>query len=104
MISILKTNKPSSRTFGWIQDPNNFRSLCDVVAIFDNKSQKHKELITKTLPTLVLEKDGRDKLIVAMENKPLKLKYSDLVGTSFTPRSSSRYNGIVQATVFGRTL
>ena len=34
--------------------------------------------------------------------KPLALKYKLLTGTSFTPRSASRCNGIVQAAVKGQ--
>ena len=37
-----------------------------------------------------------------MTNTNTKLKYSDLVGTAFNPRSSARCNGIVQATVKGQ--
>lgn len=37
-----------------------------------------------------------------MQNTPLKIKYAELVGTSFTPRSMSRCNGIIQATVKGQ--
>lgn len=37
-----------------------------------------------------------------MRSKPLKIKYTDLIGTAFTPRSSARCNGIVQATVEGQ--
>ena len=37
-----------------------------------------------------------------MKSDSLRIKYADLVGTSFTPRSSARCNGIVQATVKGQ--
>jgi hypothetical protein len=102
MISILPTETEKFRTFGWVQDPSNFRSLCNVVAVFDNRSAKHKELTETILPKLVLESDGRDELIAAMKSTPLKIKYARLVGTSFTPRSASRCNGIVQAAVKGQ--
>ncbi|GHU87752.1 hypothetical protein FACS1894202_02600 [Clostridia bacterium] len=102
MISILPIETGKFRTFGWVQDPSNFRSLCNVVAVFDNRAPKHKELTETILPRLVLESDGRDELIAAMKSKPLKIKYAHLVGTSFTPRSTSRCNGIVQAAVKGQ--
>jgi hypothetical protein len=92
----------TSRAFGWVQDPSNFRSLCDVVAVFDPASAKHKELTDKILPRLVLVSDGRDDLIEAMNATPLKIKYAHLVGTAFTPRRDSRCNGIVQAAVRGQ--
>jgi hypothetical protein len=102
IIPIVLKENAKSRTFGWVQDPSNFRSLCNVVAVFDNHSPKHKELTETTLPQLVLESDGRDALIAAMKSVPLKIRYASLVGTSFTSRSESRCNGIVQAAVKGQ--
>jgi hypothetical protein len=102
MIKIIEVDNIKFRTFGWVQDPSNFRSLCDVVSIFDVNSAKHIQLKSVTIPKLVLKSDGRDELISALNSKPLKIKYSQLVGTAFTPRSASRCNGIVQATVKGQ--
>jgi hypothetical protein len=102
MIHILPTHITSFRTFGWVQDPSNFRSLCDVVAIFDNQSSKHRELINEIIPRLIEERDGRDDLMNALRATPLKIKYSKLVGSSFTPRAAARCNGIIQATVPGQ--
>ena len=50
MIQILSTENTVSRTFGWVQDPSSFRSLCDVVAIFDPDSPVHRSLAEKRLP------------------------------------------------------
>ncbi len=102
MISIIPTHNKTFRAFGWVQDPSNLRSLCDVVAVFDVNSQKHNELIKTVIPKLVEERDGRDDFIKVLQSTPLKIKYADLVGTSFTPRSTSRCNGIIQATVKGQ--
>lgn len=102
MISIIPTYNTKFRAFGWVQDPSNLRSLCDVVAIFNPKSLKHKELVQKIIPRIVEKRDGRDELLNSLKSIPLRLKYSQLVGTSFTPRSSSRCNGIIQATVKGQ--
>ena len=60
MISIIPTHNKKFRAFGWVQDPSNLRSLCDVVAVFDKNSQKHNELIKTVIPKLVKEQDGRD--------------------------------------------
>ncbi|MCL2386858.1 MAG: hypothetical protein FWC89_04815 [Defluviitaleaceae bacterium] len=92
----------TSRTFGWVQDPNNFRSLCNVVAVFDYESSKHRELVDVIIPSLVLTKDGQSELVAVMHKRPLRITYRNLVGTSFTPRSSARCNGIIQATVKGQ--
>jgi hypothetical protein len=102
MVSIMATEAKSFRAFGWVQDPSDFRSLCNVVAVFDVNSTKHKELINDILPKLVLKSDGLDNLLTAMNTRPLKIKYNNLVGTAFTPRSNSRCNGIIQATVKGQ--
>lgn len=102
MISIIPTHNTNFRAFGWVQDPSNLRSLCDVVAVFDANSEKHKDLIHNIIPKLVEERDGRNDFIKALQSTPLKIKYAQLVGTSFTPRSMSRCNGIIQATVKGQ--
>lgn len=102
MISVMPTYHTLFRAFGWVQDPSNLRSLCDVVAVFDANSEKHRELVSRTIPRLVAERDGRDSLIAALEARPVKIPYSQLVGTAFTPRSHSRCNGIVQAAVKGQ--
>ena len=33
MIHLIPTEAKRFRTFGWVQDPSDFRSLCDVVAM-----------------------------------------------------------------------
>lgn len=102
MIDIIPMQTNRFRTFGWVQDPSNFRSLCDVVAIFNKNTPKHTEIKEEILPRLVEERDGRDRLIAALRADPLHIQYIDLVGTSFTPRNSARCNGIVQAAVPGQ--
>lgn len=102
MISVIPTHTKSFRTFGWVQDPSNLRSLCDVVAVFDINSQKHKDLKYNIIPKLIEKRDGCDDFIQVLSQTPLKIKYAQLVGTTFTPRSASRCNGIIQATVKGQ--
>ena len=81
------------RTFGWVQDPGKFENLKRVVGTFYYGSAIHTQLIDTIIPTLVEARDGRDRFIEALNQQPLQLKYEDLVGTSFTPRSSARCNG-----------
>lgn len=102
MISVIPTHNTKYRAFGWVQDPSNLRSLCDVVAVFDANSEKHKDLLHNIIPKLVEKRDGREDFIKVLQSTPLKIKYIQLVGTSFTPRSASRCNGIIQATVKGQ--
>lgn len=102
MINIIPTQVTKFRTFGWVQDPSDFRSLCDVVAVFDENSEVHNKLKNDIILRLVEERDGKNRLVEALESRPLRIKYIDLVGTSFTPRNTSRCNGIIQATVRGQ--
>ena len=102
MIEVKDMEKRSFRTFGWVQDPSDFDALYKVVSIFNESSQIHEELVTNKITELIEERDGRERLLTAMKLRPLKLKYGDLVGTAFSPRSSARCNGIVQATVKGQ--
>ena len=98
----IKLSDIKVRTFGWVQNPSNFKKLKKVVQIFDNTSNVHKNLKNKRLVDLVEVRDGRNKFIKELNKKPLELSYSDLVGSSFSPRSSARCNGIIQATVEGQ--
>lgn len=102
MIELRKMENQNFRTFGWVQDPSDFESLIKVVSIFDNKSETHKELVNEKIDRLIEERDGKSHFLEVLNSIPLKIKYADLVGTSFTPRSSARCNGIVQATVRGQ--
>ena len=89
MINVIPTQANRFRAFGWVQDPSDFRSLCDVVSIFNKDTSKHVELKNSIIPRLVEERDGRQRLIDALNSNPLKITYADLVGTSFSPRSSN---------------
>ena len=102
MIELRKMENQNFRTFGWVQDPSDFELLIKVVSIFDNKSETHKELVNEKIDRLIEERDGKSHFLEVLNSIPLKIKYADLVGTSFTPRSSARCNGIVQATVKGQ--
>jgi len=95
-------SRNASRAFGWVQDSGNLDSLCDVVAVFDCESTFHSRLAKEIIPGLILEKDGRDEILKALSARPLSLKYRMLTGTAFTPRSSARCNGIIQAAVKGQ--
>ena len=78
MISVIPTHNKNFRAFGWVQDPSNFRSLCDVVAVFDSNSQTHKNLIRIVIPKIIEKRDGRDKLIKTLQSTPLKINTQNL--------------------------
>lgn len=90
------------RTFGWIQNPSDFNKLKKMVQVFDHTSSVHVDLKNNRIPRLVEKRDGREHFVEVLNQIPLKLKYGDLVGSSFTPRSSARCNGIVQAILEGQ--
>lgn len=90
------------RTFGWIQNPGDFNKLKKVVQVFDHTADTHVDLKTNRIPSMIEERDGRDHFMEELNRIPLKLKYKDLTGSAFTPRSSARCNGIIQAIVPGQ--
>ena len=92
----------ATRTFGWVQDPGKIENLRKTVEIFDRSSSTYQELIENRIPALVQEQDERDRFLSELSRIPLKLKYTDLVGTSFKPRSKSHRNGILQAAIKGQ--
>lgn len=98
----LSTKYSSKRSFGWSQDASDFSSLKNVVQIFDNKSEFHKNLIVTRIPMLVDDEDLAKKFQSVLRRIPLKITYSDLVGTHSTPRKDSPCNAIIQASVCGQ--
>lgn len=102
MIEIINVPTKETRAFGWVQDSSNIESLCNVVAVFDSENDFHKKLVDEIIPSIVLEKDGRQEMLDALNSTSLAIKYKLLTGTSFIPRSSSRCNGIIQAAVKGQ--
>jgi hypothetical protein len=102
MITILQTENVKSRTFGWVQNPSDFRKLCNVVAVFDPSSLKHNEIKNTVIPALVSLENGRDALIAALNANPLRISYLHLVGTGRSERATAPCNAIVQAAVQGQ--
>ena len=92
----------TTRALGWVQDPSNLENLRRVVEIFDPATTTHQELINNRIPNLIAKEDGLSRIVKAMASQPLNLLYSDLVGSAFTPRGTSRCNGIVQAAIPGQ--
>ena len=68
-----------TRTFGWVQDSHLIAKLRTTVEVFNYGSPTHHALIEKQIPRLVTEQDRRDRFLVELSRKPLKLKFTDLV-------------------------
>lgn len=98
----IKISDIANRTFGWIQNPSDFSKLKKLVQVFDHTSEVHADLKANIIPKIVDKDDGRDRFINILNKIPLKIKYADLVGTSFIPRSKGRCNGIAQAIIKGQ--
>jgi len=98
----LSTKYSSKRSFGWSQDASDFRSLKNVVQIFDIESDFHNNLIVARIPMLVNDKDLANKFKTILEQNPLRISYNNLVGTHLNPRKDSPCNGIIQASVCGQ--
>lgn len=99
---VMSTKYSSKRSFGWSQDASDFKSLKKVVQIFDNKSEFHRELLNERIPLLIDDDSLIEKFQNILNCEPLKILYSDLVGTHSTPRKDSPCNAIIQASVCGQ--
>ena len=102
MINIIQTTSKKTRAFGWVQDAGNLDALCNVVAIFDETTSFHKELVRNKIPRLVKEENGQADMIAALNSRPIVLNYKLLTGSHVTPRSESPCDGIVQAAIKGQ--
>lgn len=89
------------RTFGWVQDPENLQNLRRAVEVFCPGSAVYAE-VRAAVKKLIKARDNRDGLLRAMDRRPLRLSYHELVGSSFKPRSTARCNGIMQAAIRGQ--
>lgn len=98
----LSTNYSSNRALGWSQDASEFQSLKKVVQVFDNKSEFHKIVKEVRLPLLIEDKKLVKKFQDILSTSPLKIKYTDLVGTHANPRSKSKCDAIIQASIEGQ--
>ena len=98
----LSTSYSSNRALGWSQDASEFQSLKKVVQVFDVNSEFHKIVKEVRLPLLIENKKLVQKLQDILNTLPLKIKYADLVGTHANPRSKSKCNAIIQASIDGQ--
>ena len=98
----LSTNYSSKRALGWCQDASDFKSLKKVVQVFDNNSEFHNIVKDIRLPLLIDDKELVKKYQEVLNTIPLRIKYTDLVGTHATPRSMTKCNAIIQASIEGQ--
>lgn len=70
------------RSYGWVQNPSNFKNLKRVVQIFDADSAHYKNLRDFLIEELIVFPDLRNELIQKFENDKVSFTYFELVGTS----------------------
>ncbi len=96
------------RSFGWVQNPSNFKTLKNVVGIFDKDSSYRKNLIDCRLPlikTNSLISDGDyDRFLQILGSDAAVMPYEALKGRGCGTgsRAQSMCSGIVQACIDGQ--
>lgn len=71
-----------SRTYGWVQNPSDFKKLKLTVQIFDNQSNHYKTLRDKLIPEYIHFDNIRKSLLNKLTNNECNFSYTELVGSS----------------------
>lgn len=100
--------KSAKRSFGWVQNPSNFKTLKRVISIFDKESMYFKDLVNRRLPLIKLngkitEKDY-NAICKALDNEQISYEILKGRGSNSGSRSEALCSGIVQAVVDGQRL
>lgn len=74
----------ATRTFGWIQNPSDFKKLKLTVQVFDKNSKHYDQLKTRLVPDLIPNKSVKSTLLKLLSANETTFKYKDLVGSSST--------------------
>lgn len=70
------------RTYGWVQNPSDFKTLKKVVQIFDSQSGHYKELKESLIQRLIPFKELKDRLQSKFDSGETIFTYLELVGSS----------------------
>ena len=92
----------AERTLGWVQNPSSFENLKNVVSVFDNRTEIHRDILTNKLPLLVRDLNLRTTLVNEMRKTPLKMDYVLLKGHGISQgqtRRDAECSGIIQAAI-----
>lgn len=71
-----------SRTYGWVQNPSDFKKLKLVVQIFDSKSNHYQNLKNNLIPKYIYFDNIKTNLLTKLTSKVEEFSYAELVGTS----------------------
>lgn len=96
------------RSFGWVQNPSNFKTLKAVTGIFDRNSVYRKNLMEYRLPLIkanrLISDEDYDRFIGLLSSDVDEIKYEMLKGrgSGGSARSEALCSGIVQACIDGQ--
>lgn len=95
-----------SRTYGWVQNPSDFKKLKLVVQIFDPTSEHYKKLKTDFVPKYIPLQDIKDQLLTKLNSSCSDFSYTELVGTTKNKDGENTNNrkeavadGLIQVTI-----
>ena len=95
-----------NRTYGWVQNPSDFKKLKLVVQIFDNTSCHYQNLKNNLIKEYIPFEDLRNSLLKKFNNEIEIFSYMELVGTSkdktgntAKKRGDAVADGIIQVTI-----
>lgn len=95
-----------SRTYGWVQNPSDFKKLKLVVQIFNPNSNHYKNLRDNLVPKYIPLTNIKNELLKKLDSKCAKFSYAELVGTSKNINGNPAKNrkeaiadGLIQVTI-----
>lgn len=95
-----------NRTYGWVQNPSDFKKLKKVVQIFDAQSDQYALLRDGLVSELILFANLKNSLLEKLSNNIEVFSYTELVGTSKNSlginaknRAEAVADGLIQITV-----
>lgn len=95
-----------SRTYGWVQNPSDFKKLKLVVQIFDPTSEHYKKLKTDLVPKYIPLQDIKNQLLTKLNSSCSDFSYTELVGTTKNKdgeiakkRKEAIADGLIQVTI-----
>lgn len=94
------------RTFGWVQNPSDFRKLKKTVQVFDSSSEHYKNLRDYLIQDVIYFPEDRARFQKMLDNDTCEFSYKDLVGSSINKehksprkRSDSVANSLLQISI-----
>lgn len=94
------------RTFGWVQNPSDFKKLKKTVQVFDPSSEHYQQLQKHIISDVIYFAEDKNHFQDQLDNRVCEFSYRDLVGTSINKdgkspkkRSESVANSLLQVSI-----